>query len=704
MKKLIILGVILVIIAAVLAFFGVRAVTATPDIEVPVVILEIDEGGVEVWPADGNTWERVRDGHEISTGDRVRTLDSSAASIIFFDNSVMRLDENTEITLTELHIDSENYLDQDVDVELLSGRVWSRIMNLLDLDSTYEVETSSVVATVRGTAFSMSVGDRGETEVDVTESQVALTMFKATSDTGEIIKTNPKKINIGAGQFIKRGPTKNTKPGEFVDIANINPQQINEERLKSNWYLKNIAKDEDFAQRVWNLRRDKLRKYIKSLPGSPFFGLQRMGEKFGLAFSGEDKKENLQNLYIARRISEVAELAHQGNAGLASQELIQFENSLKLDGTENKERLMNLLPNLLYYHQGFWADVLPQDSAYRLKQKIEAMGLERNISPEKIIYWKLINLENRLTEAQRLIIFQDRDIVTNVLEAARLGLENLQTEAEALPNSEEKKIILEKIEYDLKKFGLIQEEINLLEYQAPELLQNQDEIELIEEEGEDDSIILLDEEADGAVTEPEDTEAPVEPPPEEPAPPEEKVIEYLTIGAFPNPVLVGGSSDLSAQAHYTDGTNEDVTGGVDWVVYGAVGSISGGVFYAGDAAGSAQIEGTYSSGGATKGASFLMTVKEEKVAVTLSHIGVSATKTNLNGYDTSTIYVTAYYSDDTSRDVTGSSGLSNSNPEAGYLSGNVFSAYPADSTTTITATYSEDGVTKNNNIVLTVTY
>ena len=99
-----------------------------------------------------------------------------------------------------------------------------------------------------------------------------------------------------------------------------------------------------------------------------------------------------------------------------------------------------------------------------------------------------------------------------------------------------------------------------------------------------------------------------------------------------------------------------------------------------------------------------MTVKEEKVVVTLTSIGVTATKTNLNGYDTSTTYVTAYYSDDSSRDVTGSSGLSNSNPEVGYLSGNVFSAYPAEGSTTITATYTEGGVTKNNNIVLTVTY
>jgi|GEM_PF-1693925 len=704
MKKLIIFLVILVIIAGVLAFFGIRAVTATPDIEAPKVILEIDEGGAEVWPAGGETWERARDGRELSTGDRVRTLDNSAASIIFFDNSVMRLDENTEITLTELNIDPDNYLDQDVDVELVGGRAWSRIMNLLDLDSSYEVETSSVVATVRGTAFSMSVDERGDTEIDVTESQVSLTMFRAASDTGEIIRDNPRQLSISAGQFLKRGPIRNIKPGEYIDIGSIGPQPITEERMRSSWYLKNMAKDEDFAERVWDLRRDKLRKYIKSLPDSPFFTLQRMGEKIGFAFSGEDTKEELEDLFIARRLSEVAELAHQGKAGLASQELIQFENSLKLDSEKNEARLENLLPNLLYYHQGFWADVLPQDSAYRLKQKIEEMGLRRDIAPEKIIYWRLVNFENRLAEAQRLIIFRDRDVVTNVLEAARLGLENLESEAEALPDSESKKIILEKIEYDLKKFGIIQEEVNLLQYQAPELLQSQDEIELIEEEEEDgESIILLDEEADGAVSEPEETQAPVESPPEEPAAPE-KVVSSLTVAGFPNPVLVGSASELSAQAYYTDGSNEDVTSRVSWVVYGNAGSVAGGVFYAGDSAGSVQVEATYASGGATKQANFLMTIKEEKIPLTLSSIDVTASRTNLNSYETSTIFVTAYYSDGTTRDVTGSSALSNSNHSVGSLSGNVFSAYPMEGSATITATYSEGGVTKNDSITLTVNY
>lgn len=697
MRKLIIFGIILLIALIVFTVLGVRSVIATPDLETPGVILEIDEGGVEIWPADGDTWQRAKDGQTLNAGDRIRTLDGSSVGIIFFDNSVMRLDENTEIVISELAVDPENFLDQNVGIEVVVGRAWSRIMNLLDLDSSYEVTTSSVVATVRGTAFTINVSERGETEIDVTENQVELIMYQVTSGTEEIIKDNPRKLRLEAGRFIHRSAFKD--PGsvdKFVDVFDIEPQQIDEERLKSNWYIKNMSQDEDFIERIWGLRRDKLRSYIKILPDSPFFGLQRMGEKIGLAISGDEKKDVLKNLYMARRLSEVAELARRDKVGLASQELIEFNNSLKENGEANNERLSLVLPNLLYYQEGFWADVLPVEKAYRLKQKMEEMGLERNISDEKRIYWKLVTLEGRLTEAQRLIQFREKDVVTNVLEAARLGLENLRIEAEALPDSPGKEIILVKINYDLRRFGLIQEEVKLLEFQSPELLQPIDELELLEED------IVEDE----TVTEPEDTEAPIEEPVDEPVdePTQEKILESFSVSALPNPVITGSSSDLNAQAYYTDGTNEEVSMLADWEMFGAIGEISSGIFYANDVAGSAQIKASFTSGGSTKSASFTMTVKEETVEATLSSIQLISSRLIVNAYETANLTVIAHYSNGTEKNVTGSSGFSNSNPEVGYISGSTFTAHMAEGTTNITATYSEGDISKSDVVLLTVTY
>ncbi|MDD4995225.1 MAG: DUF5667 domain-containing protein [Patescibacteria group bacterium] len=690
MKKLIIIAIILFIAAAAFAVWGVRAVTATPEMGTPEVILEIDQGGVEIWPASGGTWRRAKDGEKLSAGDRVRTLDKSAASIIFYDSSIMRLDANTEITISALDVNQENFLEQNIGIEVVAGRVWSRILNLLDLDSKYEVKTSSVVATVRGTAFAVAVDEDGETQIDVTESLVDVTMYGISSTTREIIKDKPRRLKLEAGSLIKFD--------KAADVFQTEPSMIPDELMKSDWFLKNLTDDNDFAERVWGLRRDKLRKYIKALPDSPVFVLQRLAERTGLALTNNpDKRAALEKLFMSRRLAEVAELAHQDKVGLASQELINFENLIKNDGERNRAKLGMILPNLLYFNQGFWADVLPVDRSYRLKQKMEELGLSRDIIPEKVLYWKLITIEGRLSEAQRLMQFNEKETISNVLEVAKLGLENLETEVGAIPDSERKQILTDKIEYDLKKFGILQEEVKLLESVAPDLESNL-QLELREDNLASDELT--------PVAEPETTIPPVvvQPPAtEEPA--STKVLSSLTVSALPNPIYTEGATDLLASASYVDGTSEDVAAVATWTMYGAIGTITNGTFIAGSTAGSARLEASFTSGGVTKTASFTMTVKTPPPAeVTLSRIELTASSYSIYNYETANLYVRAYYSDGSDKDVTGLVSCVNSNPSVGYISGSVFHANPSSGSAVITASYTEAGVTKSDAKTIEVSY
>lgn len=695
MKKLIVLIIIVIVIAAGFIIYEVRQAMATPDMETPTVIIEIDEGVAEVWPASGETWQKAKDGDTLVTGDRVRTLGNSKASIIFYDTSVTRLDENTEILIQEVNIDHDNYLNQDVEIELVLGRVWSRIISLLDLDSKFEVETSTVVATVRGTSFNMSVDERGETELDVIENLVDVTLFSVASGTEEVILDNPRKLKLEAGNYINLKAFKKLKQGEEVpDVFAIKASTMVAEKLRTQWFANNFTKDDDFAKRMEGIRRDRLRKYLRHLPGTGLFSLQRWGEKIGLALTGDSEKRNqLEQFYMARRLAEIAELAHQTKTGLATQELVQFENLLKSDGVEQTSRLQSILPNILFLYQGFWADVVPSSKSYRLKQKIEELALLGMITPEQGLYWKLMNLEERLREAERLIKVQELDLVTNVLDAARLGLENLKQEVLALPESEKKQILLDKIEHDLIKLKILQEQVQSMPH--PESTEEGAlELEELDELTGDEEPVATPE---------ENVPAPVEEPPveeKEPLVEEQKTVESLTVSAFPNPVYVNSSSDLSVRAYYTDGSSEDVTTRAEWQIFGDIGSVSNGIFNAASSAGSAQIQATFSSGGATKSASFTMNVKEHPAV--LESIRLMATKIVMGYGETATLIVEANYSDGSSKDVSNLAGFTNSNPSVGELRGSSFYSYPYEGTTTITATYSESGATKTDVIVITV--
>lgn len=95
----------------------------------------------------------VQVGTHLESGDNIKTGEESEASIEFYSGSRAALDEHSELTIEQADIDEKNWKKQVVRLKLEGGRVWSRILKLLDADSEFDVEYKGVIATVRGTAF-----------------------------------------------------------------------------------------------------------------------------------------------------------------------------------------------------------------------------------------------------------------------------------------------------------------------------------------------------------------------------------------------------------------------------------------------------------------------------------------------------------------------------------------------------------------------
>jgi hypothetical protein len=132
----------------------------------PPATLVVDAGTVEVDMGDG--YKAARSGMELKQGWSVRTGGDGKATIIFFDSTVTRLSENTEVTISELLASKAN---TTVSLDQSSGKTWNRVVKLSGID-TYEVGTPTGTATVRGTAFGVIVG-AGESDVLVSEGTVS---------------------------------------------------------------------------------------------------------------------------------------------------------------------------------------------------------------------------------------------------------------------------------------------------------------------------------------------------------------------------------------------------------------------------------------------------------------------------------------------------------------------------------------------------
>ncbi|MFA5185681.1 MAG: FecR domain-containing protein [Patescibacteria group bacterium] len=126
------------------------------------------------------------DGMEIESGDRLK-VDSGTAYLVYPGSGKAQLETGTDLVF--LAYDNGGLF---VDLKMAAGRVWTRFERLLGANEQYEVTANGVVATVRGTAFGVSL-DADGVDVQVADHYVAV--MNETSPAAAA----PVKLSAGEG-------------------------------------------------------------------------------------------------------------------------------------------------------------------------------------------------------------------------------------------------------------------------------------------------------------------------------------------------------------------------------------------------------------------------------------------------------------------------------------------------------------------------
>ena len=119
-------------------------------------ILSITEGDVSIMKAGTNDWTGVQVGTELKIGDALKTGNNSGAEITFFDGSTMDMEADTQIEILSLDVVCSTGVTTITLLQTL-GTTISRTTELLDPASSYEVETPTGVAAVRGSILRVQV-------------------------------------------------------------------------------------------------------------------------------------------------------------------------------------------------------------------------------------------------------------------------------------------------------------------------------------------------------------------------------------------------------------------------------------------------------------------------------------------------------------------------------------------------------------------
>ncbi|MBD3311497.1 MAG: hypothetical protein GF349_03305 [Candidatus Magasanikbacteria bacterium] len=107
---------------------------------------------------------QIEEGEIINKSDELKTNSNSKAEIIFFDNSRIRLAENTRIKI-------ESMIDKEIIIKLIEGEVYNRVMT--NDKRNYQIYYNDLISSALGTAFSLSSQDK-KINIKVFESKVGV--------------------------------------------------------------------------------------------------------------------------------------------------------------------------------------------------------------------------------------------------------------------------------------------------------------------------------------------------------------------------------------------------------------------------------------------------------------------------------------------------------------------------------------------------
>ncbi|UCF12797.1 MAG: FecR domain-containing protein [Thermoplasmatales archaeon] len=234
-RKIFLLIIPVIIIVCIIGFIWF---TLTTDVVNAQLIVE--SGTVQVKHV-GGSWISAENSMLLSQSDSVKTGDNTSASIILFESSIIRLDNNTEVTIQELI-----QLDEETSVKIKqdAGRTWNTISKMSGIDN-YDVQTPTTVASVRGTAFVVIVQSNGTTYYGVAHGIL-----------------NVSYVSNGTIQGVV-DLDENESVIAYVDMVNISLEI--KPFVMDDWVLENLLEDEQFRIDLKEELYSRIEPYIPEL-------------------------------------------------------------------------------------------------------------------------------------------------------------------------------------------------------------------------------------------------------------------------------------------------------------------------------------------------------------------------------------------------------------------------------------------------------
>lgn len=382
---------------------------------------------------DGEIIE-VEEDMRIYEKDKIMTGEDGKATVWFFDDSVSRLSSDTEILIDILYRPEVSTVSSYVEVDLIDGSMWSKVLNLVEKKSSFVVQSEDIFTAAKKAAFNVSTEEQ-DIEVDVYKNVVDV----VTQSEVETVVSGQKAV--------------------MTQEKIVKVEKIAQEQKDSQWVKENLDNDKVYVAGV----EDRILAAKVESTGSEvadgFDSGNTLKEDTLLLFTFNDIKQKTMELDIAgnklisadiklndNNISIEDKLEVEKAIDSYSERVVDYMNlveEVRETDYEYAEELEQYVEDSIFSQKKNLSLVLPDSPSYEIKKAVGDLELlvADNVGEEVIVkseqgLTKLSEVEDALEKGDTELALQivdeyklDVDDMIGVIDSIEIGDdESLKTE------------------------------------------------------------------------------------------------------------------------------------------------------------------------------------------------------------------------------------------------------------------------------------
>lgn len=339
-------------------------------------ILMPTKGAVSI--TDGAEWSTLKSQLTLDHPVTIRTSAESAATIVIRDDAVLRLGENTEITLREAIF--AQTASSDPVARIAYGQLW--VMSLLPeaMPSQTSIVLPQGKLSVRNGSVSL-LADPEQSTVQVFYG------FARVQPTGE------ENIHLMQSDQLT------LRPRDEVQ-RNLVTSNMREEE----WVQENFARDAAHRSEVASRRQELSNIAVGILPDSAFYFLKIASEQIDLGLTiGEQARREKQVQHAETRLHEAVALLQAGKKEEAKEPLAAYRDAIRAIASMSEAEAKELLESSILLSSTTLSDALPHSNLYPAKEAVIEAAAETQTAEIQLSEVDLYLLSDALLEIENKI-------------------------------------------------------------------------------------------------------------------------------------------------------------------------------------------------------------------------------------------------------------------------------------------------------------